>query len=38
MVGPVLGQGVELVNVVVHKVVPLLQVKELIQLAVEQIH
>jgi hypothetical protein len=38
MVGSVLGQGVELANVVTHRVVPLLQAQELLQLAVEQTH
>ena len=35
MVGSVLGEGVELANVVIHRVVPLLQAQEL-QLAAEQ--
>jgi hypothetical protein len=38
MIGAVLGKGVELVSVVIHRVVPLLQVKELLQLATEQTH
>ena len=37
MVGSVLGEGVELANVVIHRVVPLLQAQELLQLAAEQI-
>jgi hypothetical protein len=36
MVGPILGKSVELANVVMHGVVPLLQVQEFLQLAVEQ--
>jgi hypothetical protein len=36
MVGSVLGEGVELANVVIHKVIPLLQAQELLHLAAEQ--
>jgi hypothetical protein len=36
MVGSVLGEGVELANVVIHRVIPLLQAQELLQLAAEQ--
>jgi hypothetical protein len=32
-VGPILGKGVELSSIVIHSAVPLLQVKELLQLA-----
>jgi hypothetical protein len=34
MVGPVLGRGVKLLSIVIHDVVSLLQIKELLQLAV----
>jgi hypothetical protein len=34
MVSPILSEGVELVHVVIHGVVPLFQVKELLQLDV----
>jgi hypothetical protein len=36
MVGSVLGEYVKLVNVVIHRVVPLLQVQKLLQLMAEQ--
>jgi hypothetical protein len=38
MVGPILGKGVELVSVVIHGLVKLLQLQELLQLATEQTH
>jgi hypothetical protein len=38
MVGSVLGNGVELSSIVEQCVVPLLKIKELLQLAAEQTH
>jgi hypothetical protein len=38
MVGPILGESLELVKAVMHGVVPLLQVQQLLQLVAEQSH
>jgi hypothetical protein len=38
IVGPILGEGVEQAYIVIHGMVPLLQVKELLQLVAEQTH